>query len=110
MSESVLISELLSQYYEAPAEVKRNSLPVFGGHRRVFVPGKRSGALPNLGVYRRPSVSDYMKLAALEMELENAAAAEGNFVEIRKQYHIKQIYNQNLSTMTTLGTSKLSPL
>jgi len=72
--------------------VKRNSLPVFGGHRRVFVPGKRSsGSLPNLGVYRRPSISDYMKLAALEMELENAAAAEGNFVHFSKQSY-KIIY------------------
>jgi hypothetical protein len=75
---------LLSQYYETPAESKRNSLPAFGGHRRHFIPGKRSGSLPNLGIYRRPtiedrrpSLGDYLKLAALEMELENAAAAEG---------------------------------
>ena len=69
----------MSQYYEVPADatVKRN-IPAFGGYRHHFVPGKRSGALPALGGYRRPSINDYMKLAALEMELENAAAAEGN--------------------------------
>ena len=45
-------------------------------------------------------MSDYMKLAALEMELENAAAAEGNFVEIRKQSYktniqSKPVYNDH---------------
>ena len=69
----------MSQYYEAPAEPgsKRN-IPAFGGYRHHFVPGKRSGGLPMLGGYRRPSLNDFMKLAALEMELENEAAAEGN--------------------------------
>ena len=68
-------AELLSQYYEAPVEAKRN--PVYQAYRKHFVPGKRGGSLPNLGIYRRPTLNDYMKLAALEQELENAAAVEG---------------------------------
>lgn len=69
------LAELLSQYYEAPVEAKRN--PVYQAYRKHFVPGKRGGSLPNLGIYRRPTVNDYLKLAAIEQELENAAAAEG---------------------------------
>ena len=71
----IKFTELLSQYYEAPVEAKRN--PALNAYRKHFVPGKRAGSLPNLGIYRRPTLNDYMKLAAIEMELENAAAAEG---------------------------------